>query len=128
MEANNKSVENYLETILTLNKTRGSVRSIDIVNDTGYKKSSISVAMKKLRSLGYIEMDNDGYIALTETGLATAEAVYQKHRYLKDFFMALGVSEKTAISDACKIEHEISEETFYCIKEYFEDKNGHIRD
>ena len=112
----NKSAEDYLETILILNGKLSSVRSIDIVNETGYSKPSISIAMKKLREKSLITMDKFGMIELTKEGLDLAESVYKKHCCLRDFFLAIGVDEKTAQEDACKIEHEISEKTFECIK------------
>ena len=112
----NKSSEDYLETILLLKERLGEVRSIDIVSETGYTKPSISVAMKKLRERKYIEMDKKGYITLTLKGQELAELIYTKHRYLKQFFIQIGVDEKIAAEDACKIEHEISDEAFKCIK------------
>ncbi len=113
-----ESAENYLETILILQQRNGQVRSIDIVNEMNFKKSSISVAMKHFRENGYICMDEDGYITLTESGLAIAEHIYERHRILTKYFMALGVSEKNAKKDACKIEHDISEESFNKIREH----------
>ncbi|MBE6082376.1 MULTISPECIES: metal-dependent transcriptional regulator [Tissierellales] len=113
-----ESAENYLETILILQQRNGQVRSIDIVNEMNFKKSSISVAMKHFRENGYICMDEDGYITLTESGLAIAEHIYERHRTLTKYFMALGVSEKNAKKDACKIEHDISEESFNKIREH----------
>lgn len=114
-----KSSEDYLETILVLNKRLDNVRSIDIVNETGYTKPSISIAMKKLKEDNYITIDTNGYISLTDKGSSIAEDIYNKHEYLKRFFMSIGVSESTAEADACKIEHEISDETFHCIKKFF---------
>lgn len=113
-----ESAENYLETILILQQRNGQVRSIDIVNEMNFKKSSISIAMKHFRENGYICMDEDGYITLTESGLAIAEHIYERHRTLTKYFMALGVSEKNAKKDACKIEHDISEESFNKIREH----------
>lgn len=113
-----ESAEDYLETILMLKERLGMVRSIDIVNQTGYSKPSVSVAMKKLRESGHITMDKDGYITLTEQGAQVAQRVYQRHRLLTRFFMTLGVCEETASADACKIEHDLSEETFRCILEH----------
>lgn len=114
-----ESAENYLETILMLHERIGSVRSIDIVNETGYSKPSVSIAMKKLRENGYISVDGDGYITLENEGHRIAHTMYDRHQYLSKFFTALGVSEETAINDACKIEHAISDETFQCIKNHF---------
>lgn len=110
-----ESAEDYLETILILNSTLGMVRSIDIANDMGFSKPSVSVAMKNLRERGLIEVD-DGFITLTESGREAAESVYERHRTLTQFLVGIGVSEKTAAQDACKIEHDISEETFERIK------------
>ncbi len=111
-----ESAEDYLETILILKERTGQVRSIDIATKMNYTKPSISVAMKKLRENGYIEMDKDGFITLTPSGLAIASNIYERHKLLTDFFVALGVNEKTAAEDACKIEHDLSEETFEKIK------------
>ena len=96
------------------------VRSIDIVNELGYSKPSVSVAIKKLRENGYINMDNDGYITLSETGLEIAERMYERHTLLSSFLIRLGVDEKTAVEDACRIEHVISPETFQKLKEHVE--------
>lgn len=116
-----KSAEDYLETILILNKRLENVRSIDIVNETGYTKPSISIAMKKLKEDNYIIIDSNGYITLTDKGCTVAKDIYNKHEYLKKFFISLGVSESIAEADACKIEHEISDETFSCIKRFFKE-------
>ena len=116
----NESSENYLETILMLGQSGHPVRSIDIVNELGYSKPSVSVAMKKLRENGYINMDNDGYITLSETGLEIAERMYERHTLLSSFLIRLGVDEKTAVEDACRIEHVISPETFQKLKDHVE--------
>ena len=116
----NESAENYLEAILMLSKEQLEVRSIDVVNELGFKKSSVSVAMKKLRENGYINMDNDGYITLSETGLEIAERMYERHTLLSSFLIRLGVDEKTAVEDACRIEHVISPETFQKLKDHVE--------
>ena len=118
MQSVNQSAEDYLETIFVLQQTIGDVRSIDIVNETGYSKPSISIAMKKLKEKKYIDIDGHGYITLTETGKKLANKVYEKHCCLKKFFTMIGVSEETAAKDACSIEHLISDETFACIKKY----------
>ncbi len=94
----------------------GLVRSIDVVNALGYSKPSVSVAMKKLRENGYVEMDHEGYIHLTPAGEAIASRIYSRHRLLTQFFIRLGVSEEVAAADACKIEHDLSDETFEKIK------------
>lgn len=116
-----ESAENYLETILMLSERIGQVRSIDIVSEMGYSKPSVSVAMKKLRENGYININTEGYITFTAIGLESASRVYDKHRTLSQFLIALGVSEETALIDACKIEHDISEESYKCIKKYLKE-------
>lgn len=113
-----ESAEDYLESILMLRERLGMVRSIDIVNQLGYSKPSVSVAMKRLRENGYIEMDGEGYITLTDAGHEIALKIYNRHRLLTHFLVQLGVSEETAAADACKIEHDLSEETFQKIKEH----------
>ncbi len=113
-----ESAEDYLETILMLKEQRGQVRSIDIVNEMGYTKPSISVAVKHLRENGYITMDVDGYITLTEPGMDIAQRIYTRHKLLTKFLVSLGVTETTAAADACKIEHDISDETFEKLKEH----------
>jgi Mn-dependent DtxR family transcriptional regulator len=110
------STEDYLETILLLSKKTGAVRSIDIVGETGYSKPSISVAVKKLRTGGLINVDSDGFITLTDAGLCVAERVYERHSAIYDWLVAGGVNEKTAAIDACRMEHVISDETFEVIK------------
>lgn len=113
-----ESAENYLETVLILNNKLGVVRSIDIVNELDFSKPSVSVAMKKLRESGFINMDADGHITLTESGMTIAESVYERHTLLSGFLTALGVDEKTAAEDACRIEHVISQQTFEKIRDY----------
>lgn len=115
-----ESAENYLETILILSERSTYVRSIDIANELNFTKPSVSVAMKKLRENGYINMDNDGYITLSETGLEIAERMYERHTLLSSFLIRLGVDEKTAVEDACRIEHVISPETFQKLKDHVE--------
>lgn len=110
--------ENYLEAILMIKNKQGQVRSIDIVNHMNYSKPTISVAMKQFRENGYIEMDTDGYITLTEKGAEIANRTYERHVIIAEFLMSLGVDEKTAYEDSCKIEHDISEKSFQCIKAY----------
>ena len=114
----NESAENYLETILILSQRLPVVRSIDIAAELGFKKPSVSVAMKKLRESGYIEMELDGHIRLLPAGAEIAERIYERHRTLTDFFVYLGVSEEVASADACKVEHDLSGETFEKIKEH----------
>lgn len=113
-----ESAEDYLEAILILQEKHGEVRSIDIVNKTGYTKPSISVAMKHLRENGYILMDENGYITLTDSGSAVAQRIYTRHRVLTQLLTDIGVGEETAAADACKIEHDLSNETFQKIREY----------
>ncbi len=111
-----ESAENYLEAILVVALEKGNVRSIDIANALRFSKPSVSVAMKKLRENGYIEMDPDGFITLLPAGREIAERIYERHRLLTDALMGIGVSPENAAADACKIEHDISEETFQCLK------------
>ncbi len=113
-----ESAENYLETILVLQKRNGTVRSIDIANELEFSKPSVSVAMKNLRNNGYIEMDKTGEIKLLPAGLEIAQTVYEKHTVLKKFLIALGVDETTAAEDACRIEHVISQDSFEAIKRH----------
>jgi len=113
-----ESAENYLETILILSRRNGMVRSIDIVNELNYAKPSISVAMKHFKQEGLITVDANGYITLTASGLAIAEKMYERHTFLTDVLVLLGVDESTAKVDACKIEHHISDETFAQIKKH----------
>ena len=113
-----ESAEDYLETILILRERSGLVRSIDIATEMNYSKPSISVAMKKLRENVYIEMDKDGFITLTDSGYQIASSIYNRHKVLTAFFVSLGVNQETAAEDACKIDHDLSEETFPKIKEH----------
>ena len=107
-----ESAENYLETILILQQRIGEVRSIDVVNELSYSKPSVSIAMKNLRENGYISVDADGFITLEEPGLEIARRIYDRHRKLTAFFVALGVDPDVAAKDACKVEHDLSEETY----------------
>ena len=113
-----ESAEDYLESILIVQERLGSVRSIDIVNDLGYSKPSVSIAMKKLRENGYISMAADGTITLNDSGLEVASRVYGRHKTLTRLFTLLGVSPEIAAEDACKVEHDLNEETFARIKEF----------
>lgn len=113
-----ESGENYLETILMLQRRLGEVRSIDIVHELNFSKPTVSVAMKHFRENGYIVVDGAGYITLTEKGLEIANRIYERHVVLAEVLMGLGVSEKTAYEDACRMEHDISEESFEKIKEH----------
>lgn len=116
----NESAENYLETILMLSKIRPVVRSVDIAEELGYKKSSISVAMKNLREKEHITVTKEGFIYLTDTGREIAEMIFERHELLTKWLISLGVSETTASEDACKIEHVLSKESFEAIKKYAE--------
>ncbi len=111
-----ESAEDYLETILILRERLGQVRSIDIVNEMGYSKPSVSIAMKRLRENGYIDVDAEGFITLKPSGQRIAQRIYNRHDLLTRFLVALGVSRETAAADACKIEHDLSDETFEKIK------------
>ena len=117
------SAEDYLEAILSLRTRKGNVRSIDIANELNYSKPSVSVAMKKLRESGYIQMDSDGSILLLPEGEKIAQRVYERHRLLTDFFVHLGVDPEVAAADACKVEHDLSAETFEKIKEFAQRAN-----
>lgn len=114
-----ESLEDYLETILMLYKSTGQVRSIDIANEMNFTKPSVSIAMKNLREKGYITMADNGYITLTESGKKRAESVLERHTILADLLISIGVNEETAREDACKVEHDLSEESFEAIKRVF---------
>ena len=114
-----ESLEDYLETILMLYKSTGQVRSIDIANEMNFTKPSVSIAMKNLREKGYITMADNGYITLTESGKKRAESVLERHTILADLLISIGVNEETAMEDACKLEHDLSEESFEAIKRVF---------
>ena len=107
-----ESAEDYLESILILQEQCGSVRSIDIVNKLGYSKPSVSIAMKKLRESGYISMAADGTITLNNSGMEIASRIYGRHKTITRLFQHLGVSPEQAAIDACKVEHDLSQETF----------------
>ena len=117
-----ESAENYRESIFVIKKQKGFVRSIDIANDLGVSKPSVSVAMKNFREEGYITVDPDGYIDLTDKGLEIANRVYERHEIISEALMAIGVSKESALVDSCKIEHVISEESFLRIKEFVANK------
>ena len=116
----NESAENYLETILMLSKVRPVVRSVDIAEELGYKKSSISVAMKNLREKEQITVTKEGFIYLTDSGREIAEMIYERHELLTQWLTSLGVDETIASEDACKIEHAISDTSFQAIKAHTE--------
>ena len=113
-----ESAENYLETILVLHQRQAHVRSIDIANELNFSKPSVSVAMKNLRQNGYILMDEDGYITLTDAGRKIAEMIYERHTLLSAWLVRLGVDRATAAEDACRIEHVISPASFEAIKRH----------
>lgn len=122
-----ESSEDYLERILILNERNTKpIRSIDIVEDMNFSKPSVSIAMKKLRENGYILIDEKGYITLTDIGLEAAEKTYERHLVLSNLFMKLGVDEDTALKDACRIEHDLSDETFNAIKELNKKMQGQL--
>jgi len=115
----NESAENYLETILILSKKLPVVRAVDIANELGYKKSSVSIAMKHLREKEHITVSDAGFITLTESGRAIADMIFERHEILTSVLTTLGVPEDIASEDACRIEHVISPESFEALKEHF---------
>ena len=117
----NESAENYLETILILSKAQPAVRSIDIAEKLGFKKSSVSVAMKNLKTSNYITVDENGFINLTEAGQEIADKIYERHTFLTNWLTSLGVDPEVAAEDACKMEHAISSESFSAIKKFVAD-------
>ena len=119
-----KSSEDYLETMLILKESNGYIRSIDVAKYMNVTKPSVSYATKRLRENGYITMAEDGLITLTETGMEIAKRMYDRHKLLSDFFVYMGVSEETAKEDACKIEHDLSAETFSVIEKYWNKINN----
>ncbi|WP_313527308.1 metal-dependent transcriptional regulator [Anaerotignum sp.] len=114
----NESAENYLETILMLSKEKPVVRAVDIAEGLGFKKSSVSVAMKNLREKDHIYVTREGFIYLTESGKSIAEMIFERHELLSSYLVRLGVDEKVAAEDACRIEHVISQESFEAIKNH----------
>lgn len=114
-----ETTENYLETILMLHQEKGYVRSVDVAARLGYSKPTISEQMKKFRAQGYIEMDESGYITLTGSGEAIASRIYERHVVIAQILMSLGVEESVAYADACKIEHDLSEQSFRCMQRHF---------
>ncbi len=115
----NESAENYLETILILGKSHPVVRSVDIAEELGFKKPSVSVAMKNLREKGHITVTKEGFIYLTESGKEIAEMIYERHQVLSSWLSSLGVDPKVAADDACRMEHVISRESFEAIKKHY---------
>jgi Mn-dependent DtxR family transcriptional regulator len=115
-----ESAENYLETIFVLSRNGNKIRSVDIANELEYSKPSVSIAMKNLREDGYIKIDSGGYITLTESGREIAQRMYDRHILISDWLIYLGVDMATAVSDACRIEHAMSEQSFAAIKNHIE--------
>lgn len=118
-----ESGEMYIESIYVLSKKSGNVRSIDVCEYLGYSKPSVSRAMSLLKKGGFVSVDSNGYLTLTDAGYEVAEKMYQRHTILSQWFMSIGVSEITAVEDACKIEHHISDETFNAIKNMLQTNN-----
>lgn len=116
-----RAAEDYLEAMLMMKEKHGYIRSIDVATQLGVTKPSVSYFTKRLRENGYITMDKDGLISLTDSGLEIAELIYTRHKVLTEFLIDLGVDEKTARKDACKIEHDISEATFEAILQHVEE-------
>lgn len=114
-----ESVADYLEAIMVLQKEKGNVRAVDIANYFGYSRPTVSQTLKSFRSKGYVEVDEDGFVKLTEVGRSIAGETYERHVVLTALLMQLGVREETAKSDACRIEHDLSDETFQRIKEFY---------
>ena len=114
----NESIEDYLECILMLSEKKPVVRSVDIANEMGFKKSSVSVAMKNLREKEHIIVSDEGYITLTESGKEIATRIYERHSLLTEWFVNIGIDPETAADDACKVEHDITQESFEAIKKY----------
>ena len=115
-----ESAEMYLETIYELSRKQPAVRSIDVAEAMGYSKPSVSRAVGLLKQGGYLLMDKDGFLTLTESGIQVARKIYERHTVLSKMLMALGVSKEAAVEDACKIEHVISDETFDAIKDHLD--------
>lgn len=122
--AGNESAENYLETILILSRRLPVVRSVDIANELGFRKPSVSVAMKNLREKKHIRVDSSGFITLTPSGREIAETIYERHQFLSCWLTEMGVPADTAAEDACRIEHVISPESFAAIKEFVSRNTG----
>ncbi|MBR2676357.1 MAG: metal-dependent transcriptional regulator [Solobacterium sp.] len=115
-----ESAEDYLEAILMIKERKGYVRSVDIADELQFSKASVSVAMKKLRENGYVSMDPSGAITLLEPGLEIAERIYERHKVLTELFESFGVDHDIAARDACKVEHDLSPETFEALKKYYQ--------
>ncbi|MCI6646974.1 MAG: metal-dependent transcriptional regulator [Oscillospiraceae bacterium] len=115
-----ESVADYLEAIMVLQREKGYVRAVDIANYFGYSRPTVSQTLKSFRQKGYVEVDEDSFVKLTELGQSIADATWERHTVLTQVLMAIGVTEETAKADACRIEHDISDETFRCIREFYE--------
>ncbi len=114
-----EAVENYLETILILSKAQPDVHAIDICSYLGYSRPTVSIILKKMRDEGLVNVDSDNHITLTDAGRSVAERIYDRHETLSAFFIHLGVSKDQALEDACKIEHDLSDETYALLKSHF---------
>ena len=115
-----RAMENYLETILVLNARKSGVHAADICAEMGYSRPTVSEVVRQMREKGYIEVDDDNHITLTDAGREVAETIYERHNVLAQMLIAIGVTPQTAYDDACRIEHDISEETFSCLKAHLE--------
>lgn len=113
-----EAAENYLETILVLQKRNGTVRSSEVARELGFSKPTVSQYMKSFRENGYVTADSEGSLSLTRKGLEIAERIYERHVLIARFLMALGVDEETALADSCKMEHDISEQSFRCLQRH----------
>lgn len=117
-----ESGENYLESILKLSQTKDGVHAIDVVNDLNFSKASVSTMLKKLKDEGYITIDGENHLHLSDKGLAIAEKIYERHKVITDILIRLGVDPVTAEDDACKVEHDLTENSFAAIKKYYIEK------
>ena len=119
-----QSAEDYFETIYMLKQKNGFVRAIDVVNELGFSKPTVSVAMKKFRENGFVTVDEEGHIDLTDAGLAIAQKTFEQHTVLSQMLMLLGVDEETALEDACRMEHGLSDASFEAMKKHLEKVSG----
>ena len=117
-----EAVENYLEAILVLKRKQPDVHAIDICNYFNYSRPTVSVALKQMKDKGFILVNGENHISLTDEGLEVAERIYERHTIISKMLVSIGVSKATALEDACKIEHDLSDETFRCIKKYFNER------
>ena len=114
-----EAVENYLETILVLSKTHSEIHAIDICSELGFSRPTVSEMLKQLKGMGFVSVDNMNHIRLTESGISVAERILERHTVIASMLISLGVDEKNAYADACKIEHDISDISFECIKKHY---------